>query len=185
MQIVRPSRWVTQPWRNGGGITHEVLREGPADAFTLRISVADVAQAGPFSRFPGIERWITLLEGKGFTLHRGEVSRQIDTPFAPFRFSGGDDIECTLVEGPVRDLNVMFAPHAIGLELSAVVVREPIELAPAPDATRLLVFVLDGRADLAGTHLERHELLVAEARTLELSGPAIVLVIWTGPPDGR
>ncbi len=185
MQIVRPAQWVTQPWRNGGGITHEVLREGPADAFTLRISVADVDRAGPFSRFPGIERWITLLEGKGFTLHRGEVSHRIDQPFVPFRFSGNDAIDCTLVEGPVRDLNVMFAPDAMRLDLSVIVVREPIEVEPPPGATRLLVFALDGGLELSGAWLERHELLATHAATIELSAPATALVIWIGPPRGR
>ncbi|MFN7701368.1 MAG: HutD family protein, partial [Deltaproteobacteria bacterium] len=71
MEIVRPSRWVAQPWRNGGGTTHEIVREGTSDTFTFRMSVADVARAGPFSLFAGIDRWIVLLEGCGFTLHGG------------------------------------------------------------------------------------------------------------------
>lgn len=181
MQIIRPSEWITQPWRNGGGTTHEVLREGPPDAFTLRVSVADVERAGPFSRFEGIERWIVLLEGAGFALHRGEHSRIIDAPFVAFRFSGEDTIDCTLVKGPVRDLNVMYAHREMTVALTSVAVIERYAPEPPAGATRVLVFTLDGTADVEGTKLEKHELLVADAAKREIVGPADVVVAWIIP----
>ena len=53
------------PWRNGGGVTRELLAwPNPAD-WRLRISVADIAADGPFSAFPGVRRWFTLLSGEG------------------------------------------------------------------------------------------------------------------------
>ena len=54
------------PWKNGGGVTRELLRlpAGSGDDWTLRISVADIAADGPFSPFPGITRWFAVLTGE-------------------------------------------------------------------------------------------------------------------------
>ncbi|MGR7000643.1 HutD/Ves family protein [Yinghuangia aomiensis] len=57
------------PWRNGGGETREVAAEPSADGgFAWRVSIATIAQDGPFSAFPGVDRTITLLEGAGVHL---------------------------------------------------------------------------------------------------------------------
>ncbi|MEZ4240706.1 MAG: HutD family protein [Myxococcota bacterium] len=106
MRIARWADRAAQPWRNGGGITHELLRE-PADGdFALRVSVAEVAADGPFSRFPGVDRVILLLEGNGFRL-TGAREVTIREVAAPFAFAGEDPWDCALLDGPVRDLNVM------------------------------------------------------------------------------
>ena len=55
------------PWKNGGGLTREVLASPAAaglERFDWRISTAEVRVAGPFSAFPGIERTLCVLEGK-------------------------------------------------------------------------------------------------------------------------
>ena len=55
------------PWKNGGGVTRELLRlpAGSGEDWTLRISVADIAADGPFSPVPGITRWFAVLTGAG------------------------------------------------------------------------------------------------------------------------
>jgi environmental stress-induced protein Ves len=49
--LLRGVDLVAAPWKNGGGVTREVAAF-PAgaglDAFVWRVSIADVAQAGPF-----------------------------------------------------------------------------------------------------------------------------------------
>ena len=50
--LIRGADLVASPWKTGGGVTREVAAYplGAAlDAFVWRVSVADVAQAGPFS----------------------------------------------------------------------------------------------------------------------------------------
>ncbi|WP_413880799.1 HutD family protein [Candidatus Aalborgicola defluviihabitans] len=55
-------------WRNGGGLTRE-LASGPAGAdWQWRLSVAEVAADGPFSRFEGVTRWFAVLQGAGVVL---------------------------------------------------------------------------------------------------------------------
>ena len=181
MEIVRHSQWITQPWRNGGGTTHEIFREGPADAFTFRLSIADVERPGPFSIFAGVDRWIALLEGKGFALHRGELSRTIDQPLVPFRFSGDDVVECTLIDGPVRDLNVMGARDRVKLDVQSIQTFEATTLEPPAGAARRYAFVLGGPLTLDGERLEHHELAVSDARALRTDGRGDLLLVWSTP----
>jgi len=69
--IVQFAELAIVPWRNGGGVTREVLaaRSGsdPHD-FDWRISIADVNASGPFSPFPGVDRIIILVEGERMDL---------------------------------------------------------------------------------------------------------------------
>ena len=101
------SSYVRMPWKNGGGTTMEILK-APADGrFAYRISVADVASDGPFSRFEGYDRHIMVLEGAGMTLDCGPHGKLSLTPFAPVFFSGDWDVTGALTNGPVRDFNVI------------------------------------------------------------------------------
>src|SRR3546814_2378132 len=60
-----------------------------AETFRWRISLARIEKDGPFSAFPGITRWITLIEGGGFTLDFSDGSRlDVLAPFVPHRFDG-------------------------------------------------------------------------------------------------
>ena len=97
------------PWKNGGGVTRELLRL-PADSgddWTLRISVADIAADGPFSAFHGITRWFAVLDGAGVRLALPDGALEVRRGDAPLRFDGADAPDCTLLDGPTRDLNVM------------------------------------------------------------------------------
>jgi uncharacterized protein len=96
-----------QPWRNGGGRTRELLAWPGRDGWQLRISVADIERDGPFSPYPGIERWFAVLEGAGVRLQLPGGARSIDTDSAPLHFRGEDAPGCDLLDGPTRDLNLM------------------------------------------------------------------------------
>jgi environmental stress-induced protein Ves len=98
------------PWKNGGGVTRELLRL-PADPgnddWTLRISVADIDADGPFSAFDGVTRWFAVLCGNGVHLGFADHLRDVRVGDPPLRFDGADAPRCTLIDGPTRDLNVM------------------------------------------------------------------------------
>lgn len=69
--LIRGADLVAAPWKNGGGVTREVAavpEQAGLDSFVWRVSIADVAQAGPFSRFAGIDRTLVLLSGAGMLL---------------------------------------------------------------------------------------------------------------------
>lgn len=90
-------------WRNGGGRTRELLVWPQAADWTLRISVADIEQEGPFSTFPGVDRWFAVLSGAGVQL-MGQVLRPGDDPI---RFDGELAPACALLDGPTQDFNAM------------------------------------------------------------------------------
>jgi environmental stress-induced protein Ves len=124
--LIRGAELVAAPWKNGGGVTREVAAFPPnagLDAFTWRVSIADVAQAGPFSRFVGIDRTLVLLSGAGMLLDEtddtdGIGARAVKTyaltqPLDIARFAGEAKIDARLVDGATRDFNLMVRRGAV------------------------------------------------------------------------
>lgn len=100
---------VTLPWKDGQGQTDEIFIDPPGaarDGFAIRVSSAPILAAGRFSAFPGVDRWITLIEGVGLELDFGD-RRDTLVPLVPFRFDSGLAPIGTPVGGPVRVVNVM------------------------------------------------------------------------------
>ena len=110
-RILSPADYRRTPWKNGAGRTTEIAAHpaGAAlDAFDWRVSFADVAANGPFSQFARVDRTIVLLAGAGMRLEGAGPAVLLRTPYEPYAFSGDDAIDCTLVDGPVRDFNLML-----------------------------------------------------------------------------
>lgn len=92
-----------QRWKNDGGWTRELLAwPHPAD-WVLRFSVADIERDGPFSAFPGVQRWIAVLEGGGISL----AGQPLTAGDAPWPFDGALAPHCRLRGGATRDFNAM------------------------------------------------------------------------------
>lgn len=104
-KVVLPNRYRTVPWKNGGGTTQEIVVEpAGADRFLYRASIADVRESGPFSSFPGYDRWITIVEGAGMTLRLPDGAVEL-RPLEPLRFDGDSAVSGVVDRGPVRDFN--------------------------------------------------------------------------------
>ena len=95
-------------WRNGRGVTRELLAWPRAEACRLRVSVADVDAGGPFSAFPGVERWFAVLDGNGVELIVDGTAHRLTADSTPLRFAGGAATSCRLLDGRTRDLNLML-----------------------------------------------------------------------------
>jgi len=105
--LVRLDDVPASPWRNGGGVTRELLAWPEAVDWTCRLSVAEVAQDGPFSRFDGVQRWFAVLDGAGVRLGLGGQWCDLDRQSKPFAFDGAVPVDCRLLAGPTRDFNLM------------------------------------------------------------------------------
>src|SRR5215203_2096219 len=105
---VRTAEVASQPWRNGGGLTRPLLVRPRGDRWQVRVSIADVSANGPFSRFPGVQRWFAVLDGAGVVLTIGSTEHRLDTASDAFSFRGDVAVRCRLVDGPTRDLNLML-----------------------------------------------------------------------------
>jgi uncharacterized protein len=110
-RILHSSDYQRMPWKNGGGTTTEIWKAAsPAGEMLWRLSIADVASDGPFSEFPGIDRWIMVISGNGMKLAiEGLGARHLDRPFEPLFFPGDAKTECRLIDGSTRDFNFMIA----------------------------------------------------------------------------
>ena len=100
------------PWKNGGGITRELLSWPPGVAdWHWRISVAQVDKDGPFSVFEGVQRWFAVLDGAGvqLALGQGEVvhTQRLTSHSEAFCFDGAVPVDCTLIDGSTQDFNLM------------------------------------------------------------------------------
>lgn len=109
IRIFRFQEVTVMPWKNGQGETREIYKHGnsPED-YDWRISVATIKQSGPFSRFDGYLRNISVLEGGGMYL---DIDGQPGTLIPPFRavdFKGSSQVYCRVNEGPLLDFNVIY-----------------------------------------------------------------------------
>lgn len=134
-----------QPWRNGGGVTRELLAWPQAADWQLRVSVAVVERDGPFSPFPGVDRWFAVIEGAGVELAWASGASALRPGDPPLHFAGEAAPACRLLQGPTRDLNFM---HRRGAGMAS--------MRPAPAGSR------------AGGSLRWRGLYVADAALIDL-----------------
>ncbi len=110
MRIVRATDYRVVPWKNGGGITHEVavwpLAAG-MDEFGWRVSIATVSRGGAFSIFPGVDRELAVIEGVLQLSIDGRPAVSLDGNSPPMRFPGDVPSHGEPHGGHVTDLNVM------------------------------------------------------------------------------
>ena len=141
------------PWKNGGGVTREIVCQptgaGISD-FDWRVSIAHIASDGPFSAFPGVDRIITLLSGGGVHLHSsdGKVDHLLDKPLTPFTFKGEADIKASLVDEDCYDFNVMTRRSTCS-NVSLRIVRNACDW---PTSSHGLFLAVHGHWQLKGNH---------------------------------
>ncbi|GAA2476347.1 HutD family protein [Streptomyces longisporus] len=184
VRVLRADERPAVPWKNGGGLTREVAtfpgRAGMSD-FVWRVSLADVAEPGPFSRFEGVDRIITLVECPGMVLTVDGTSHTVAERYVPFPFPGDAVTDCRLLGCSLVDFNVMVRRGRATAQVR--IVRDRVPLTPLADTT-LLAVVLDGSAvfEASGLVLDRFDAaLIGDApdEALKVTG-STALVTLTG-----
>jgi len=156
--VLRAASYPRMPWKNGGGSTEEITRDAGTglDGFGWRLSIADIAESGGFSSFAGYQRIITVLQGAGMTLQvDGNTTRALRA-FDPFAFSGESQVACTLLNGAIRDFNLIYAPNRYRARLQWIDAKQRL----FSSAGIVLVFsvveglnvVVGDTSDLLGKH---------------------------------
>jgi uncharacterized protein len=111
MRIIHRESYQRMPWKNGKGLTEEVIVAPlgrTMETFDWRLSIAHVGEDGPFSLFPGVDRSIALLDGEGLRLDLPDGDSTVLAPYGqPFAFAGEWTISSTNLGGPTIDLNIM------------------------------------------------------------------------------
>jgi len=108
MQILLANSIPPTPWRNGGGQTRELVAEPAGADWTLRVSLADIEQDGPFSSFPGVQRHFAVLQGPGVELALQGQTLQLTPASEALCFDGAAAPGCRLLGAATRDLNLML-----------------------------------------------------------------------------
>lgn len=130
-RILTPAEFRSQPWKNGGGVTHEIVRwpdvgadsGAYGDAYEIRISIADDRTPGPFSRFPGYRRWSFLAGNAPIVLDVAGTVHELVTLGDHIEVGGDVAITCALPAGPTRLFNILVRDG-----VDAVVGRGPCAL---------------------------------------------------------
>ena len=144
MRILRSADHKRMPWKNGKGETVEIA-VSPAgatvDNFDWRISMATVAEDGPFSVFDGIDRTLSVLTGEGITLFvAGHAPTTLRRETPPHGFPADRETHATLVSGPITDLNVMTRRGSFTRSVERMVTQE---LTLQPSAHMRIVLTLN------------------------------------------
>ncbi len=138
-RIIRQSSFTATPWKNGGGITHEVIRvPASGESFRWRVSVAHIDASGPFSDFTAYNRTMVLLRGAGLELSFavGEP-RTLRKVGELAHFDGAVPTYCRLLNGPCVDLNLMVS-KADTVAAGVRRVAEPLDVHVSRAETLLL-----------------------------------------------
>jgi len=194
------------PWRNGRGVTLEIARDRSSKAeFEWRLSLAMLAENGPFSAYPGYRRSVTLIAGEGFRLDAGGRDPAVlDTIGATHQFPGDAPPVCSLLGGDCRDLSLIVREPG---EISSVSTLETSTRRSLPTRASAMnaIFCLAGAAELVGQaagtggepegaaiaeHVALHDTLLLCPCSLNwtavasTSAPAVLLLLaWTPTSD--
>ncbi|GAB5438357.1 HutD/Ves family protein [Falsiruegeria mediterranea] len=141
-RIIKAADLVPTPWKNGGGITHEIASHASSGDVHWRLSIADVDRDGPFSSFPGLSRILTVIEGRGMTLHAAKTTLHA-LPHQPLAFAGDLPVEGRLNDGPVRNFNLIFNSQQVTPSVRFHQGPQTLALAPTDHAVHCLTGTVD------------------------------------------
>lgn len=117
MMVQRAIDRTPVPWKNGLGVQYEITCDGSLpDDWTWRLSTADITQDVPFSSFPGVTREFCVADGNGVVLNINGVDHRCE-PGSVTTFRGEDVVFATLIDGPMRALNLMVRDGSISRSL--------------------------------------------------------------------
>jgi environmental stress-induced protein Ves len=145
--LIPANEYRRERWKNGLGWTREIAREpADGDAWTWRLSIAEVEKDGPFSAFPGCDRELVLVSGEGMRLHFDDGDCvTLAPPHSRHRFAGERPLAAELIAGPTHDFNVIWRRNAVDV----AVLHRPIVGAMVffPETgVRWFVYMLSGQA---------------------------------------
>ena len=173
MRHLTQADYARQPWKNGKGVTVELCRAERDGAIQYRLSMATVAEDGPFSLFPGIERNLTVIAGPGFRLMGDNIALDC-RPMIPVAFPGDVAVVASgTADGASEDFNVMTSR---GLPRPDVT---PLTDGQAVAAGGLVALFALSPLMVAGRRLMPHDLILCEgALGPIMGGPALLVRLY-------
>jgi environmental stress-induced protein Ves len=176
MKLLMSQDYRRTPWKNGAGVTEDVLLLPPGSShedFDIRISRAPIVDESRFSMFPGIDRTITRLGENPLTLRFADGQETELAHLSPVSFDSALAPTSRLPAGASQVMNVMTRRGRWRSNVS--VVRGNSERLQTPSGGMIVVHAAKGGCTVAGRR-------VAEGDTAIVDDMADALI--APDPDG-
>lgn len=173
--IIKRSEWQSLAW--SGGTTNQLYiypesGDYPSRNFLARISIAETLDEArsPFTSLPGVDRYISNLEGEMKLEHEEHYNIEVK-PYEIERFQGD---WLTFSTGKYRDFNLML--KGVRGDLYFKEIHKHVTLHLQEELTFAFLYVIEGELLVNDSiHLEETDLLIAKINKLEIqSGNAKV-----------
>jgi len=157
MDLLSTAHYKSLPWKNGRGVTVElmILPKGAnfaSGTFSFRVSCASVQENGPFSQFPEHNRVLVVVHGNGLKISHDQGKSFIEVkPLEPYMFDGEWDTRCELVDGPIKDFNVFYKKNS-GWNPKVAVLQLTADGSPHLVVPNSFLHVLTGEIDVTLFH---------------------------------
>ena len=163
LTVLRAADYPRMPWKNGGGSTEEITRDAGEglEGFGWRLSIADIGESGGFSQFEGYQRIISVLQGAGMNLQVDGAHTRALLPFDAFAFRGESAVSCTLLDGPIRDFNLIYSPQRYQARFQWIDGVQRF----FTTAQTVLVFSVADEVKVLGEKLGHHDCLQVDGNT--------------------
>jgi environmental stress-induced protein Ves len=161
-KIIKHSDYRLQSWKNGKGVTREILRSPPEGDLNWRLSMADIVEDGPFSNFSGFERTLILLSGEPIELKHNDGPTHKLSLLTPYTFSGDWNTYAS-IKAPGLDFNVMIRR---GFTQSQVTVQTLLK--GELKKVNAIFFVISGELKIKNDILQSHDTVDCQSETVKL-----------------
>ncbi|WP_192454670.1 HutD/Ves family protein [Acinetobacter oleivorans] len=172
IELIRADQYTKMLWKNGAGFTLEIARSQGEGDFEWRISMADVTTSGPFSLFPNKQRIISVLDGQGMVLHVDDLPAKTLNQGDIFAFHGESQVQSELVDGAIRDLNLIYDPAKFHARFQRVEGTEEQTFLSSAD----LIFIFNSGSETE-VNVDDHSVQIAAHETLKIERNAGVTSI--------
>lgn len=169
IEVLKADQYTKMLWKNGAGYTLEIARSQGEIEFDWRISMADVTTSGPFSLFPNKQRIISVLNGQGMVLHVDDLPAKKLNLGDVFAFHGESQVQSELIDGPIRDLNLIYDPAKFHARFQRVDGTEAESFLSSAD----LIFIFNSGSETE-VAIEGKTFLLAAHETLKIERTAAI-----------
>lgn len=174
MKRLAPPDFTAMPWRNGGGITHEIAKREDDKGLLWRISTARVEADGPYSKFRGLTRLSTVVEGVGIRFYNEDTGEKtVLKPPVIARIPGDSTIRGDLLDGGIRHLNLVYDANRVRAQMLHLK-RKRLTIRSG-DAHA--IYCVAGNVVTEGAEIGTGEVLLTETGTLSVRGEAVWIAL--------
>ena len=164
-----PARYITTPWRNGGGVTVDIAVVADKEGDVWRFGRTPIVAPGPFSDYSGFDRLQVLVACSGLVLQTPDGEIDVRQPFRPVRFAGETPIVTRLEAGPVEVVNLIGDRAKVRLDMKVLDAGRTLRLGPGTH----IVYNPHGDSSLE-VGGGRHVLMDDHALRLEATGGTVL-----------